>query len=742
MSPLSISDKVLLLAGLQRTFQLSVLSLDLPPRAHFTTLLKFSIMSRSIPERKRKELGPTDSQYEGDDKSKTSPSLKRPRHSRLQDNELCRRCARINLDEVLSREHLTVRGQLVKSLGPVKKWAIDSCSLCGLLATSLPPECRSSDSTYDLRSFSSKRDPRLGWKSIDTNMIGLDGCEFFVPQHHDATPVRSLKPDSIDFEILKSWLHQCQEMHTKTCTARTSSTSVPFMKLIDCETGKIVPASNHVYVSLSYLWGANSGSVEYSESLPEELPPTIEDAIIATRKLGFRFLWIDRYCINQQSADEKLAQVHKMDLIYQNSEITIIAAAGQDPTYGLPGVGQRTRSEQGCASIGKHFLISALGDPRGLVKKSAWITRGWTYQEGLLSRRRLVFTDQQVYYECYGMYCCEALNFPLHEMHLKSGQSLQKSFCEGEGVGIFPRGVGASPWEILQRVEEYSQKSLSHASDILNGILGILRAFESVHQVGHCSGIPILPAPKTLARLATDTAESSLWSPCTGFFIGLCWDLQGTSNRRPGFPSWSWAGWFGRIYWEFDEVKYLRTDPGIKLRLELQDGQIADLDTAQESLQKLNASSALSNIIRISAWTTPIQLLRYRLGYGRTNSEVECETRIELEDGGYLHWRFHPTTSMQLSTDHAYIGIHLAHEPSNPEGFVAPTGPALMVVCEVGDTMERVGFGWINPIKYQMYGADGVGEYDDDEDGPPLMVNSLYVRRPALVKSWREIRLG
>ena len=729
--------------GLQRIFQLSVLlSLGLPRRTLSQPNPDFFIMTGSVPERKRKKLGPTDGQYEGENRSKTSPSPKRLRHPRLQDNELCGRCAKIDLDEVLSRGHLTVRGQLVKSLGPVKKWAIDSCSLCGLLATSLPSECRSSDSTYNLRSFSSKRDPRLGWKSIDTNMIGFDGCEFFVPQHHGATPVRSLKPDSIDFEILKSWLHQCQEMHTKTCTTRTSSTSVPFMKLIDCETRKIVPASNHVYVSLSYLWGANSGSVEHSESLPEELPPTIEDAITATRKLGFRFLWVDRYCINQQSAEEKSAQVHKMDLIYRNSEITIIAAAGQDPTYGLPGVGQRNRSKQGCARIGKHILISALGDPRDLVKKSAWITRGWTYQEGLLSRRRLVFTDQQVYYECYGMYCCEALNFPLHEMHLKSGQSLQKSFCEGENIGIFPREVGASPWEILERVEEYSQKSLSHASDILNGILGVLQAFESVHQVGHCSGIPILPPPKTLARLATDAAESSPWNSCTGFFIGLCWDLEGTSDRRPGFPSWSWAGWFGRISWEFNEVKYLRTDPGIKLRLELQDGQIADLDTAQESLQKLNASSALSDIIRISAWTTPIQLLGYRPSYGRIDSEVECETRVELEDGGYLHWRFHPTTSMQLSTDQAYIGIHLAYEPSNPGGLGAPTGPALMVVCKVGDRMERVGFGWINPIKYQMYGADGVGEYDDDEYGPPLMVNSFYVRRPALVKSWQEIRLG
>jgi hypothetical protein len=44
-----------------------------------------------------------------------------------------------------------------------------------------------------------------------------------------------------------------------------------------------------------------------------------------------------------------------MDLIYNNSEVTIIAAAGQNPFYGLPGVSSRHRNPQVRAKIGKHL---------------------------------------------------------------------------------------------------------------------------------------------------------------------------------------------------------------------------------------------------------------------------------------------------------------------------------------------------------------------------------------------------
>jgi hypothetical protein len=63
--------------------------------------------------------------------------------------------------------------------------------------------------------------------------------------------------------------------------------------------------------------------------------------MIVTKRLGFRYLWVDRYCINQNNADEVAEQCSKMDLICQHAELTIIAAIGDDPTYDLFGVSRK-----------------------------------------------------------------------------------------------------------------------------------------------------------------------------------------------------------------------------------------------------------------------------------------------------------------------------------------------------------------------------------------------------------------
>ncbi|KAH3995743.1 hypothetical protein HBI56_146050 [Parastagonospora nodorum] len=47
-------------------------------------------------------------------------------------------------------------------------------------------------------------------------------------------------------------------------------------------------------------------------------------------------------------------------------------------------------------------------------------TRGWTFQEAALNRRRLVFTEDQLYFECRTMNCSESAHYPLGQMHVES----------------------------------------------------------------------------------------------------------------------------------------------------------------------------------------------------------------------------------------------------------------------------------------------------------------------------------
>ncbi|KAM5343518.1 hypothetical protein ACJ41O_012055 [Fusarium nematophilum] len=127
------------------------------------------------------------------------------------------------------------------------------------------------------------------------------------------------------------------------------------------------------------------------------------------------FGFLNHFDVND--AATKHDQIKQMDSIYHNAELTIIAAAGQDPNYGLPSVGIRPRRPQQTAIVGQIESLSNMRHPHNAVKISKWSRRTWTFQEGVLSRRRLVFTDDQVYFEYSAMNCCEAISSSLDKLH-------------------------------------------------------------------------------------------------------------------------------------------------------------------------------------------------------------------------------------------------------------------------------------------------------------------------------------
>jgi hypothetical protein len=527
----------------------------------------------------------------------------------------CTQCAKIDLDALLSRPHKTQAGQLAKNLSPVPNWKIESCALCSLLSSTMDLHYWPSGRKVPLRTYSSNKMKDKAWNSINTNLLEAGHSERYIISQPEGMegPVRIIKDkiEKANFETVKSWISLCQNKHTKICSIADPS-FVPGLKLIDCITSDIVLAKDKPYVALSYIWGSSTEVSENPSKLPETLPNTIKDAIIVAKELGYRYLWVDRYCIDQANEGEKADQCGKMDIIYQNAELTIIAAIGQDPTYGLPGVSLRKRKPQHlttCSKIGKHFLISTQSWSKEVVETTKWKTRAWTYQEGLLSRRRLVFAEEQMYFECYGMYCYESVHFPLQTLHRKDMQSFKSVFCSEKLIGIFPKGVGTTSIEIVQRIEEYSGLNLTNPSDILRGMLGIFNAFQrSRLGIYHCLGIPILPS------ITQGVKPIEGWTPSMGFFFGLFWDLQERSERRNGFPSWSWTGWQGPVKWKWawaDPMKWLevKIDPGVQLSVELIDGQILKWETFQEINIKRNILSNLSNIIYLAAWTIEVYII-------------------------------------------------------------------------------------------------------------------------------------
>jgi len=65
------------------------------------------------------------------------------------------------------------------------------------------------------------------------------------------------------------------------------------------------------------------------------MPLAFQHAIMVTRRLGFRYIWIDSLCIIQDSKQDWKEQAAKMQHVYEGAILTIAADAGDNSTSGL-----------------------------------------------------------------------------------------------------------------------------------------------------------------------------------------------------------------------------------------------------------------------------------------------------------------------------------------------------------------------------------------------------------------------
>ncbi|KAJ4372250.1 hypothetical protein N0V83_004024 [Neocucurbitaria cava] len=520
-------------------------------------------------------------------------------------NLICNECRQINFDQVLGldpAEHSDL-GFCIQKVGKrFRQRTPTNCQLCQILFDHCcfdykGSEIKVDDGQDELRvfhfmSFNDAIDPLKTERGRDTRRTHplwglavvpsswhlyaqeLDDPGLLLRSHfqehgspviyHDDSPA----PETFavqristrfDLSLVTKWLQFCSQYHNKHCPK--SNHSVDRLRLIDCESLDVKTAHpEDIYVALSYVWGSpdrdnapkGGGNVIDDAQLPSILPAVISDAIKVTRLLGFRYLWIDKFCIDQDNPGIKHDQIRQMGRIYEDADLTIIAAAGLDENHGLPGVGSTPRKAQPAMEIGNVTILSSMQHPHSSIRSSKWFTRGWTFQEAMLSNRRLVFTDEQVYFECNAMNCSESVYTPLEKLHVKD-KSKQRDILR---AGVFGRNgkeafgglnINTLHFErVFPRykavIEEYSARDLRYDMDSMNAIIGVTRKFESLrHPYSHVWGIPFPVSVKP--EVALDHFVSSLaW-----FHTQDCWNTNTKPRRRVGFPSWSWCGWAGQI---------------------------------------------------------------------------------------------------------------------------------------------------------------------------------------------------
>lgn len=393
--------------------------------------------------------------------------------------------------------------------------------------------------------------------------------------------------------IAQNWLRICITHHDR---CRIPRHPHPELNLIDCRsrqvlnTSKVAPDVELDYVALSYVWGSSMDPSDLSLStsrLPRDLPSVIEDAIKVVLKLGYCYLWIDKYCINHHDKCKKHEQLMHMGHVYKNAVLTIIAAAGHGESYGLPGVtSARTPRQISFKNEGDGYeLRTTLPLPHTSIRESRWASRGWTYQEAILSRRRLVFTEDQLYFECNSASCCEGFDISFDNMPCMTKNNPEEPIrsCLFSLQQLLPIASGGKAARLSNFLtythcaEQYSKRTLTFDHDSLIAFSGIIRVLESFRPfpVRHIWGVPffhpdddnpvdnqtkyaqLFPFWRSPA-LAKNSAPKSHSPNAEAFdylaylMLGLCWRHVSSKKpvrRRHDLPSWSWTGWEGALTW-------------------------------------------------------------------------------------------------------------------------------------------------------------------------------------------------
>lgn len=324
-------------------------------------------------------------------------------------------------------------------------------------------------------------------------------------------------------------------------------------------------SARYQYLALSYCWGCDGQRKVLSASTMDEflaagiklqdLDATIQDAVLVTRELSYRYLWIDALCIPQDDARAKAHEITRMGAIYQNATFTIVAARASSVKEGFlfprQPVGANAadyvfKIAYGPAADDLSAILVPMETEDDRVPLEPWNTRGWTLQEQVFSARQLRFGSKQTSWICArakdvhedfdGWFRADLKYFrrypTMNNSHLaRVGQLIRRT---GSSSSTFE---GRSAWYDL--VEVYSNRALTYRQDRL-------------------------PAISSIAQQMSLVLVDEYW--CGHWKSSLPWELfwhrpySSPEDQRGSLvcapkkekvrPSWSWASYDGAIVFE------------------------------------------------------------------------------------------------------------------------------------------------------------------------------------------------
>lgn len=318
---------------------------------------------------------------------------------------------------------------------------------------------------------------------------------------------------------------------------------------------------------------------DFTKKLPLDLPQTFADAITVTRILGQRYLWIDSLCILQDSSDDWITESSRMDQVYSQALVTIVADAAEDSMSGfLRPPARRVRKTSkinydlgidaascdlsccGTVHVRERGELAVQlpyhdihpddsfvdGEPTKKDSQSKLSTRAWAFQERVLSPRTLHFGPTEMAWECRALCSCEcsATNerTALVTGLLKNSKALrpyrhtqQESSPQESSQHIFRKLDDAWQRDI---VEEYTRLHLTVETDRLSALTGVATISSTLR-----------PGDQYMSGMWRNTLAASLSWFTVPDRASARLKPSGKNAPRKWFspPTWSWGSVSGQI---------------------------------------------------------------------------------------------------------------------------------------------------------------------------------------------------
>ncbi|TVY42633.1 hypothetical protein LSUB1_G005400 [Lachnellula subtilissima] len=392
-----------------------------------------------------------------------------------------------------------------------------------------------------------------GMESRKNAILGITTDEDSVPAIMEVVSGRRAQLTANSepcFKLARQCIKNCLNGHSSSCPFDDAA-SLPTRVIdlgLDMDAPKVrvfeTKGLQGIWVALSHCWGRIARFVTETSNLDErtqgialaDLPNTFLDAIKITRKLGYRYLWIDSLCILQDSHQYWVDEWGRMQDYYSKAILTIASdlatgdhesfldnARPESTSITIPFNTKVTLTRQSHVYISKDVQI-----PGTNPDETSLSVPGWTLQEDILSPRSLHYTTIELVFECQQCRFIETDLTPRGYNEVDQLRASKRFFLRPTSGFNDPFLVKypthkayyqpISRWYRL--FENYCTRLLTYESDRLAAIAGLA---------------------KETQRQTNFSYKAGLWAE--DIHTGLLWGVNGRGERVAKYqaPSWSWA---------------------------------------------------------------------------------------------------------------------------------------------------------------------------------------------------------